>query len=153
MVGFLQTCYYSYPATPLANYTPPEGAFPAAVYPTYTAAGVWSYFSLDSGVAVIHLTPTTDNQLLFMERPGNREADVRTCWHTCPAEMLLRADHGPKLVLLNLRGVTGLWIKTFHCSNLAGSKQLPAMRLFQSQLQGHHILGSWAPLIGARDED
>ena len=89
MVEFLQTCYYSYPATPLANYTPPEGAFPAAVYPTYTAAGVWSYFSLDSGVAVIHLTPTTDNQLLFMERPGNREADVRTCCYTCPAELVL----------------------------------------------------------------
>ena len=74
-----QTCYYAYPATPLANYTPPEGSFPAAVYPTYTAAGVWSYFSLDSGVAVIHVTPTTDNQLLFMERPGNREADVSPC--------------------------------------------------------------------------
>ena len=77
MEAVVQTCYYSYPATPLANYTPPEGSFPAAVYPSYTATGVWSYFSLDSGVAVIHLTPTTDNQLLFMERPGNRETDVR----------------------------------------------------------------------------
>ena len=38
--------------------------------------GQWDTYSLDSGVIVIHSTLTTDNYVLFMERPGNRESPV-----------------------------------------------------------------------------
>ena len=40
--------------------------------------GQWNTFSLDSGVIAIHSTLTSDNYVLFMERPGNRETPVRS---------------------------------------------------------------------------
>ena len=40
--------------------------------------GQWSTFALDSGVIAIHSVMTTDNYVLMMERPGNREQPVRS---------------------------------------------------------------------------
>ena len=39
--------------------------------------GQWTTFSNDSGVIAIHSILTTDNYVLLMERPGNREQLVR----------------------------------------------------------------------------
>lgn len=39
--------------------------------------GVWSYFSMDSGVLAESAVVTTTNKALFVERPGSRESTVR----------------------------------------------------------------------------
>ena len=39
--------------------------------------GVWSYFSMDSGVLAESAVVTTTNKALFVERPGSRETTVR----------------------------------------------------------------------------
>ena len=66
--------------------------------------GQWNTFSLDSGVIAIHSTLTSDNYVLFMERPGNRETPVGSQLLLQILSRCMPGDPTP-----HLGGLTAIW--------------------------------------------
>ena len=62
------------PSAPLES--PAESPAALLIASELGFTGQWDTFSLDSGVVGIHTVLTSDNYVLLMERPGNREAPV-----------------------------------------------------------------------------
>ena len=70
-----------------------------AAVPAGTNGG-WVTYSTDSGVEVIHAIPLSNGQVLFMERPGNRESPVSHALSLCSQYRMSQAAILPLTFLL-----------------------------------------------------